>query len=286
MIEWTTTGRRWPNSEVHYLTSAAAGSEFKIFVGHCPGRTPGSARVLYLTDANGSFGGAVDIIRGMQIAAQLPSLLVVGIGYRAGAIADTVRVRRRDLTPSADPLFGPPDPARMGGAADTLAFIRHQLMPWVAATFDVVTDDATFLGHSLGGLFGTWVLLTEPDTFARYLITSPSLWWDSYRILGHESAYADRHHDLAATVFFAIGADETLEGRIREAAHLPAELRKLVTVLPLDMVADLEAMIDRLTRRRYPSLSLHGAVFPAEFHVTVAPLALSRGLRLLFDAPR
>jgi hypothetical protein len=33
-----------------------------------------------LTDANGLFGATVDAIRGMQIVAQLPSLLVVGIG--------------------------------------------------------------------------------------------------------------------------------------------------------------------------------------------------------------
>lgn len=32
-------------------------------------------------------------------------------------------------------------------------------------------------------------------------------------------------------------------------------------------------------------LSMHYAVYPDEFPVSVAPLALSRGLRHLFDAP-
>ena len=35
----------------------------------------------------------------------------------------------------------------------------------------------------------------------------------------------------------------------------------------------------------YPGLAMRHAVLPEEFHVTVAPLVLSRGLRYLYDAP-
>lgn len=274
--------------EVHYLTSTNVGDEFKIFVGHCPSDLPGPATVLYLTDANGLFGATVDAIRGMQIVAQLPSLLVVGIGYRTGTIAETVDVRRRDLTPSEDHFFEDPqaDQPTMGGAARTLAFIRRELMPWVVSRFDVSPTGATYVGHSLGGLFGAWVLLSQPETFDRYIIGSPSLWWDRYMMVAHEAAYATDHDDLRAGVFFAIGAEETLDGRIRESANLPAEERALVTVLPLDMVEDLDRLVDTLRRRAYPGLSMRHEVLADEFHVTVAPLIVSRGLRHLFGAPR
>ena len=241
-----------------------------------------------MTDANGLFGATVDAIRGMQIVAQLPSLLVVGIGYRAGAIAETVAVRHRDLTPSEDPFFEDPlaDQPTMGGAARTLAFIRQELMPWVASHFDISPTGATYFGHSLGGLFGAWVLLGQPETFDRYIIGSPSTWWDGNKMAEHEAAYATDHDDLRAEVFFAIGAEETFDGRIRESANLPAEQRELVTVLPLDMVEDLNRLVDTLRRRAYPGLSMRHEVLADEVHVTVAPLIVSRGLRHLFGAPR
>ena len=50
-------------AEVHYLRSEHVGDEFKIFVGHCGGSDDVPPVVLYLTDANGLFASAVDIVR-------------------------------------------------------------------------------------------------------------------------------------------------------------------------------------------------------------------------------
>jgi predicted alpha/beta superfamily hydrolase len=274
-------------TEVHYLRSSHVGAEFKIFVGHCEVVGTRPASVLYVTDANGYFGTAVDVIRGMQLACHLPSLLVVGIGYRAGALGETIPVRARDLTPSHDRAFAQlfPERAAGGGAANLLAFIRDELMPWVNSRYNVDPDDTTYFGHSLGGLFGTWVLLHKPATFKRYAIGSPSLWWDDGMIFRHEDSYAQHHDDLAAKVFFGIGADETQDGRAREAVNLPEEQRRIATAWYIDMVADMTRFVDRLDRRRYASLQLHHVVLPDEFHVTVAPLVLSRGLRYLYDSP-
>jgi predicted alpha/beta superfamily hydrolase len=144
------------DSEVHYLSSTHVGEEFKIFVGHCLADSDQPAGVLYLSDANGLCGAAIDLIRGMQVAAQLPPLLVVGIGHRAGGIAETLPVRRRDLTPSEDPILGAPDtePSTIGGNTKTLACIRHELMPWVGSRFEIDPHDTTYFGHSLGASSG------------------------------------------------------------------------------------------------------------------------------------
>jgi hypothetical protein len=173
----------------------------------------------------------------------------------------------------------------MGGAAATLGFIRDELMPWVDAHFSVRPGDTTFFGHSLAGLFGTYVLLTAPDTFRRYAIASPSLWWDDGVINSFEDAYADAHDDLPATAYFGIGADETFAGRQREADRYPDEIREKATAWPFDMVDDMASLVLRLEARHYASLELTSAVFADEFHVTVAPLVLSRALRSLYDAP-
>ena len=275
---------------MHYLSSARAGAEFKIFVGHCgtlPAGPAASPAVLYLTDANGYFGLAVDLIRSMQLSRHLPPLLVVGIGYRAGAIAETLPARTRDLTPTSDPAFArlfPAQPA-MGGAAAMLAFITDELMPWTARNYGGDPAEASYFGHSFGGLFGSYVLLREPAVFRSYIIASPSLWWDNGAIFALEERYAQAHDDLAATVYFGIGADETHEGRLREAQNMPPDQQAKTGARYIDMVADMARLTGRLQHRQYPALNLRTETFPGEFHITVPPLALSRGLRYAFGAP-
>jgi predicted alpha/beta superfamily hydrolase len=243
--------------------------------------------VLYVTDANGMFGSAVETVRFMQLSAFLPPMLVLGIGYRMGGIAETKVVRTRDFTPTVDPAFEKYFPmfSMMGGAPQFLAFIREELQPWVHTHYRVA-DDATYFGHSMGGLFGTYVMLTEPGTFRRYAIGSPSLWWDADMMFDYEARYAETHADLPAHAFFAVGAFEDHDGRQREASPLSAEERAGAALRYIDMVADTERMVDRLRSRAYPSLAIDSTVLAGEFHITVAQLNLSRGLRHLFAAPR
>ncbi len=115
------------DTEVHYLTSDIVHDEFKIFVGHCGTTGQHQVPVLYLTDANGYFGGAVDIVRSMQLGFHLPPLLVVGIGYRSGGIGDITTPRTRDLTPTRDADFAKlfPDQEAMGGAGCSSSSTRN-----------------------------------------------------------------------------------------------------------------------------------------------------------------
>jgi predicted alpha/beta superfamily hydrolase len=205
-----------------------------------------------------------------------------------GGIDETVVMRTRDFTPTDDPGFSSIFPAQtmMGGAPRFLAFIRDELQPWVQSAYRVDADDAAFFGHSQGGLFATYVLLTEPRTFRRYGIGSPSLWWDNDMMFEYEARYAETHDDLPAKVFFAVGEHEDHEGRQREVSRLPAGERAKSGLRYIDMVADTEKMAAALRGRNYPSLEIGSVILPDEFHVTVQHLNLSRSLRYLFDAPR
>jgi predicted alpha/beta superfamily hydrolase len=276
------------DTEVHYLRSEHVGDEFKIFVGHCGVADSAAPAVLYVGDANGMFASAVDIVRFMQLSAQLPPMLVVGIGYRMGALDQTVVIRARDFTPTYDDGFVRvfPTHTMMGGAPKFLAFIRDELKPWVQSRYRIDTDDSAFFGHSLGGLFATYVLLSEPGTFRGYGIGSPSLWWDSDMMFDYEARRAEARDDLPAKVFFAVGAHEDHDGRQREASRLPADERAKAALRYIDMVADTERMVAALRGRNYPSLEIDSIVLPDEMHVTVQHVNLSRSLRYLFDAPR
>lgn len=273
-------------TEVHYLASRHVGDEFKIFIGHCGDPGGGPLPVLYVGDGNGIFAGAVEVIRFMQLSAHLPPLLVVGIGYRMGVLAETVAVRTRDFTPTVDPRFSRlfPAQAMMGGAPRFLAFIRDELQPWVQARYHA-TGDAAFFGHSMGGLFGTYALLSDASPFQRYGIASPSLWWDNDVLFDVERRYAGAREDLQATVFFSIGEHEDHDGRQREASRLPAAERVKASARYIDMVADTRRMVAALRDRNYPGLRLDDVVLPGEFHITSPHLSLSRALRFLYDAP-
>src|SRR5207245_10620907 len=110
------------------------------------------------------------------------------------------------------------------------------------STYRVDADDAAFFGHSQGGLFATYVLLTEPNTFRRYGIGSPSLWWDDNTMFDYEAQYADAHDDLPAKVFFSVGEHEDFDGRQREGSRLPADERAQAGRRPIDTVADTQRM--------------------------------------------
>jgi len=273
-------------TEVHFLSSSHVGDEFKIFIGHCGDQDGTPPSVLYVGDANGIFAGAVEVIRFMQLSAHLPPLLVVGIGYRMGPIAETAAVRTRDLTPTVDPRFSRlfPTQTMMGGAPQFLAFIREELQPWVRKLYQT-SGDTAFFGHSMGGLFATFALLSDMSPFQRYGIASPSLWWDNDVMFDREERYANAHDDLPAKVFITVGEHEDHDGRQREASRLPEAERSKASARYIDMVADTQRMIAALRARNYPNLLLGDVILPGEFHITSPHLSLSRALRYLYDAP-
>jgi predicted alpha/beta superfamily hydrolase len=280
------------DTEVFYAASTHVDEVFKIFVGRCrtdgPDESDEPPGLLCVLDGNGFFGAAVDIVRSLQLSRHLPSLIVVGIGYRVATLAQTLPQRTRDLTPTRDERFSKvfPELADTGGADPFLAFLRGELLPWVQATYGTSAELTALFGHSLGGLFATYVLHTAPDTFSRYIIGSPSYWWNRGAAFRLEEEYAAGHTDLRARLFMGIGSDETHEGRQREAANLSDEARAITASRVLDMVEEMERMAGVLRSRSYPGLRLDTAVFPDEFHISVPTLTLSRGLRTLFDAPR
>ncbi|MCW2602865.1 MAG: hypothetical protein JWN61_1000 [Pseudonocardiales bacterium] len=273
-------------TSVHALESSAVGEQYRIFLGEC-GLGARPASVLYLLDANGYFGAAVDAIRSMQLSAHLPPMIVVGVGYPVGILAETIVQRTRDLTPTVDAGFGELFPAQsaMGGAPAFLRFLIDELQPWVARRYDLATGGSMLFGHSLGGLFATYALLREPEAFDRFGIASPSYWWGHGAIAGIERATAAERSDLPASVYLGIGEHETHEGRQREASRLPPTEAALAAVRHIDMVGDLQEFARTLRGRGYPGLVLHEQVLAGEFHITVGPLALSRALRTLYGAP-
>ena len=278
-----------PDTEVHYLHSDHVGDDFKILVGHCGSSEPAS-HVLYLGDAAYNFGTAVDIVRALAPCADIPPVLVVAVGYRAATLGSNEPLRFRDFTPSVDSSWPTPVPYAFGGAAHFVAFLRDELKPWVNQRYHVDPDNSSLFGFSLGGLFATYVLFDDPGMFGGYGIGSPSLYWDNCLAFDHEDQYARTHDDLPTKVHFSVGEYENTEGLKRWLDHQPPERRLAAEALedndPFDLVGDTQRMVTRLRGRTYPSLDIDFEILPREYHHTAPPLALTRSLRFLLNAPR
>jgi predicted alpha/beta superfamily hydrolase len=266
--------------EVHDIDSTAVGDTFRVFVADCASAmSPGEPETtLVVTDANGFFATATQLVRSLQLTALVPPMRVVGIGYPAGGtIESTIQLRARDFTSSHLDMF-----ELSGGGEHFRGFIADELMPWLESRWAGSTKDWTYFGHSLGGLFGIETVLRRPSLFSRYIVGSPSLWWGGYETFDAESARAAKHDDLVANVYSAIADAEDDDGRRLEGRNLPEGHPFKPYDIPLDMVADLDRFVDAITGRGYPTLKWTNEILPGEYHVTVGPVLLSRGLRHFF----
>jgi len=64
-----------------------------------------------------------------------------------------------------------------GGADQFLNFMKNELIPYINKTYPSDGENTLF-GHSFGGVFVTYALLTEPQLFDSYIAADPSYWWD------------------------------------------------------------------------------------------------------------
>jgi predicted alpha/beta superfamily hydrolase len=113
--------------------------------------------------------------------------------------------------------------------------------------------------------------------FDRYLLVSPSIWWDGAIGLRFEQEWAQQHQDLPVRVFLGVGAQEQLiaDTWLNEQGSAEA----LQHARQVDNVRTLGA---QLQDRGYPGLRLDAVVFEGEYHFSVFPAAVTRGLLALY----
>ncbi|OYQ34938.1 hypothetical protein CHU95_10195 [Niveispirillum lacus] len=259
-------------SSVLTVTSAQNGRTYDLYIKLPPGYAdPKNAGkrygVLYLTDGDYTFQVASGITRLAHNLKRLEEFILVGLPTAKGE--DGMVSRRRDLTPWSDPEL----PGVSGGAAAYLGFLVKEAMPLVEKTYRIDPTRRTLVGQSYGGLFGLWVLFTQPQHFSSYILTSPSIWYKDYALATLEADYARAHKDLRARVYMATGSFE---------AAKPGDKRYNQN---RDMVADQQEMAKRLRSRQYPGLQVVSEVSPGTYHETTFPVGLIQGMQWLYPAP-
>ena len=247
-------------TQQHVFKAKNVDQEYQIQVYLPPGYEDSakSLPVLYLLDADKSFGMAVNIVEWLSWAEEIRETIVVGIAY-GGNTQNWWDKRSRDYTPWKDSKKVWGDWPLAGGAENFLKFLKEELVPWVDSNYRTAGNDRGLAGLSLGGLFGTYVLFAEPQLFSRYLLSGAGLIWDDRHVFKMEEEYAKTHRSLLAKVYSAVG-----------------EFDEQSIIEPWK---DFHAL---LAGRNYQGLEIKNEVIPGETHISSWPASLTRGIKYLY----
>lgn len=185
---------------------------------------------------------------------QLPKSILVGI-----ANVD----RQRDFTfPST---FKTTIPLPTAGHSDKfISFIEKELQPFIESKYRGNTDK-TIIGQSLGGLLATEVLLKKPALFNRYIIISPSLWWDNGSLLELNSPVLSESFTQPTSVYLAVGKE----------GLTPTEIPRVMEV-------DANLLADKLKESKSKQVNVFFDYLPLENHATIMHLAVMNAFQFLY----
>lgn len=138
--------------------------------------------VLYVTDGEWNVEITSQIQTFLLQNGLMPPEIVVAVHHTN---------RDKDLTPT-----GGANPKVFGGADKFLSFLETELIPYINKKYSTTGSNAVF-GHSFGGLFVMYALLTNPKPFDTYIAADPSFWWDNRYIpkLATENLNASLHNN-------------------------------------------------------------------------------------------
>ncbi len=224
--------------------------------------------VLVCLDAQWTFGTVCDSSLNLGLARLMPRVIVVGVGWGTSVTREVVRQRAAAYTPTKAAIPAAvartvPADVPAGGGPDFQAWLLDRALPELEAIYRIDPAQRTFIGHSLSGLFGLFTLFTRPDAFGRWLLASPSSWWDDRVIFDFEERNRLEGPAPTGRVFLSVGSEEERVGEI-------------------PMVANTRRMATQLAARQGPDFDTTFVVLDGELHHSTIPAAVSRGLRWLY----
>lgn len=251
-----------PQSEVRTIHANSNKKDYELYI-----RLPASYKnstasypIIILNDAIYAFPMASGVMQLME-GQVIQEAILVGISASKGD--DRGVSRTRDYTPTFSPMekSGHSSASRLasGHAKEYVDFIADQVIPLMQKNYRIDSDNKIFVGHSFGGLLGSYIMVNRPEVFDHYIIGSPSLWYDNKVIFEMEKKYAEKHKSLNAhAMIYADDNDSSLNNK--------------------KMAGDVLAFEKVLRSRNYSGLNLQVEIIEDENHHSVFPGLLSRGL--------
>ena len=186
---------------------------------------------------------------------RVPKSILVGI-----ATVD----RRRDFTyPSTIAENQKRDPTS-GKSANFISFIESELQPFIEKIYKT-NNSKTIIGQSAGGLLATEILIKKPKLFNKYIIISPSLWWDNGSLLNGKSEIYQENFQENTDIYIGVGKE----------GLAPTEI-------PHVMEVDANLLAEKLKSTKSKHVKVHFDYLPEEDHATITHQAIFNALRILY----
>ena len=186
---------------------------------------------------------------------QVPKSIVVGI-----ATVD----RRRDFTfPTTIEKDKKKFPTS-GHSTKFISFIEKELQPFIEKKYKT-NDSKTIIGQSLGGLLETEILLTKPKLFNKYIIVSPSLWWNNGSLLNRDTAVFQNNFNQETDIYIAVGKEGATP-----------------TDIPRVMEDDARSLFEKITQMKNKKIKVYFEYLPKENHATILHQAVSNSFKVLY----
>jgi len=146
--------------------------------------------VLYVLDGGAHFHYITGIVSYLSGQGVIPPVIVVAI-----------KNINRNIDFSPIPIDGLPG---SGGAKAFQKFIAKELMPMIAEKY-YVADYSVLMGHSLGGTFATYSLLSYPNVFDSYISVSPYLQFGEGYLIEQTEKFLKSAYDSEKKMFMTLG---------------------------------------------------------------------------------
>ncbi|WP_462220757.1 alpha/beta hydrolase [Ferruginibacter sp.] len=215
--------------------------------------------VIYLLDgsADEDFIHVVGLIQFNNFSwiNRVPKSIVVGI-------ANTDR--RKDFT---FPTTVEADKKRFpttGHCDKFIAFIEKELQPFIEKKYKT-NASKTIIGQSLGGLLATEILFTKPSLFNKYIIISPSLWWDNGSLLKHSPEILKENFLPQTDIYIGVGKEGLAP-----------------TDIPHVMEVEANVLAEKIQHTKSKNVTVYFDYLPQEDHATITHQAIFNALRLLY----
>jgi uncharacterized protein len=189
---------------------------------------------------------------------RVPKSIVVGI-----ATVD----RRRDFTFPTTIKSDQQKYPTTGKSANFISFLEKELQPYIEKKYKA-NSSKTLIGQSLGGLLATEILLTKPSLFNKYIIVSPSLWWDNGSLLNRPSEILSEKFTGKIDIYIGVGKEGLVPGNN-----------------PRVMEVDANVLADRIKSSKNKTVKVFFDYLPQEDHATILHQAVFNALRYLNPAP-
>jgi uncharacterized protein len=189
---------------------------------------------------------------------RVPKSIIVGI-----ATVD----RRRDFTYPTTIEKDKKNYPTTGHSDKFIAFLEHELQPFIENRYRV-NSSRTLIGQSLGGLLATEILLKKPTLFSKYIIVSPSLWWDNGSLLNQESPVLQEVFSHKTDVYIGVGKE----------GLTPTDKARVMEV-------DANVLAEKIHATKSKAVNVYFDYLPQEDHATIMHQAVYNALRILYPAP-